>query len=223
MLKKLNSLGFSHHFILPLAAILLVAGIGTYTLHMSSAAATCKGRTFNTGSASECVRDVQHMLGLSADAAYGRNTKSAVKSFQIKYGIKPSDGVLRPSTWSKLCSVKSGKYRNHACLGTKIETPTYGYKVCVKMSYKSPARTASGAPRKPTKPSCATYKVFKGVGSYQKSRNALAAYKKSAQYAAIMSKFNADQTTYKKYNSSYNKQSAPSFTTSPIRFGPDTR
>lgn len=40
--KKTNQKGFSHHFILPALAILLVAGIGGYVMLRSSSASTTK-------------------------------------------------------------------------------------------------------------------------------------------------------------------------------------
>lgn len=135
----MNSKGFSHHFILPVLAILAVGGIGVLTLRLSSAATyngSCVKRSFSIGSKSECVRDVQKIVGLTKadqDAKYGNQTANAIES-KTKLKLSGSNRTLKANSavWKKLCSigksksVSSSAYKGyqHACLGFATATPS---------------------------------------------------------------------------------------------------
>jgi peptidoglycan hydrolase-like protein with peptidoglycan-binding domain len=56
-----------------------------------------------TWSTAEATRQLQNMLGVSADGQFGPQTTAAVKNFQQKNGISP-DGVVGPQTWFALFS-----------------------------------------------------------------------------------------------------------------------
>ncbi len=113
--KKPNSRGFSHHFLLPIIAIVAVGAIGLVTLNLSSAATKtytvtkCKSiGTIRTGSRGSCVRVLQKSLNkwggagkLSVDGMFGGQTRNAVKKFQSKKNLTV-DGVVGQKTWGAL-------------------------------------------------------------------------------------------------------------------------
>lgn len=133
MFTKLNMKGVSHHFLLPIMAVLVIAGIGGYVMQRSSSANTysgsCVKRTFSVGSKSECVRDIQKIYGITADAVYGNQTKNAVGTSTIK---------ANSATWKKICDKGYKKYLarkatatagyRHACLGQAQSTKSTQYK-----------------------------------------------------------------------------------------------
>lgn len=130
-LKGLNVRGASHHLLLPIIAVLIVAGIGGFIMQRNSSAATvCRNATYYKGSRSECVRYAQYMLGVKADAAFGPGTQKKLKSVT-------GQTALNKTAWNKLCgknySAFVTKQRNAACIGgayvTKIGNPTIGRKV----------------------------------------------------------------------------------------------
>lgn len=123
MSHKYNAKGISHHLLLPVIAILIVGGIGSYVMLRSSSAATksCVQRTFSTStnSSSVCVSYIIDLMKASGKASkakslsgtkFGASTKAAVQQFQSQWTSKP-DGIVsaNATTWSKLCSQgKSG-------------------------------------------------------------------------------------------------------------------
>lgn len=125
-MKKLNTKGFSHHFVLPILAIFIVAGIGTYMVTKSSAYSYISGWTPYTctqdptptlryGSRGNCVKALQYLLNkwiaykrvpirpLTIDGQFGSRTKDAVIRFQRMYGLT-ADGIVGKMTWSKMTS-----------------------------------------------------------------------------------------------------------------------
>ena len=116
MFKKLNMRGVSHHLLLPVLAILFVAGIGGYIMQRSSSASSitksCTAITFgryknnpaNGGKYTKykpCVRSIQSKVGSGVDGIYGNSTQAHVKTWQKKHGLY-ADGVVGPKTWAKM-------------------------------------------------------------------------------------------------------------------------
>jgi hypothetical protein len=111
--KLSNSRGFSHHFLLPVLAILLVGGIGSYVMLRSSSAASvthsCTKVTFgryknnpvNYPKYKPCVKAIQRKVGATADGIFGNNTQARVKTWQRNHGLT-ADGVVGPKTWAKM-------------------------------------------------------------------------------------------------------------------------
>lgn len=124
--KKTNVKGWSHHLILPVLAVLMVASIGTYLVTKSSAQSYMSGitpysckqdptPTLRKGSTNKnCVKALQYQLNrwiayqhptgiatLGIDGSFGTKTDQAVRSFQTMYGLKV-DGVVGANTWKKL-------------------------------------------------------------------------------------------------------------------------
>lgn len=119
-----NSRGWSHHFILPVLAVFLVAAIGTYLVTTSSASSYVSGATPYTckkdpvlkkGSSGSCVKALQYRLNiwiaykkpagikkLTVDGKFGEKTYTAVLTFQKKFKLKYKDGVMHTETWKKL-------------------------------------------------------------------------------------------------------------------------
>jgi N-acetyl-anhydromuramyl-L-alanine amidase AmpD len=56
---------------------------------------------YKRGSRGEMVRQIQKALNLYPDGIYGVITEEAVKSFQMRHGLKP-DGIVGPATLAKL-------------------------------------------------------------------------------------------------------------------------
>ena len=56
------------------------------------------------GKKGKSVKALQLLLDLSADGLFGRNTKVAVKKFQVENGLV-DDGIVGDATWEKLCPV----------------------------------------------------------------------------------------------------------------------
>ena len=127
--KKINVRGWSHHLILPVLAVFLVAGIGTYLISRSSAFSYMSGvtpynckqdptPTLKKGSTNKsCVKALQYQLNrwialkkpsgikkLKVDGVFGTNTYNAVVALQNKYKVSPANGTVGSKTWNKLTS-----------------------------------------------------------------------------------------------------------------------
>jgi hypothetical protein len=117
---KVGTQGFTIHFILPVAAMFAVAGIGMYMLTGSHAATTCYAGTYGQGSSGHCVYDIQVLANyfdygtggnshwIARDSKYGPSTANAVKAIQRSSGLT-TDGVVGNHTWPALCSPKWSK------------------------------------------------------------------------------------------------------------------
>ena len=57
--------------------------------------------TVRQGSRGDAVRQLQELLGITADGIFGPITKAAVKEYQSANGLK-ADGIVGPLTWGKL-------------------------------------------------------------------------------------------------------------------------
>lgn len=115
MKRTINSRGFSHHFILPILAILAVVTIGFITLHISNAASKsytvtrCKAiGIIRTGSKGNCVRVLQQSLNnwagtekIEVSGTFDKSTRGAVRSFQRAKHLT-IDGIVGPITWGAL-------------------------------------------------------------------------------------------------------------------------
>ena len=53
------------------------------------------------GSKGEDVKQLQKLLGLSADGVFGPGTEAKVKDWQAKNGLT-ADGIVGDGTWSKM-------------------------------------------------------------------------------------------------------------------------
>ena len=144
MYKLFNQKGFSHHLIMPVVAVLIVASIGTYLVTKSSAYSYMSGVTpyackqdptptlkpNNSKNNKNCVRAMQYRLNqwikgrkistpkLKVDGVYGKGTLVAVKKFQKNTGLN-ANGVVNKATWSKLSSycVTQPKVTSGPCKG----------------------------------------------------------------------------------------------------------
>lgn len=119
--------GWSHHLLLPILAVFLVAGIGTYLVTKSSAFSYMSGvtpygckqdptPTIKKGSENKnCVKALQYQLNkwialkkpagikkLNVDGVFGTNTHNTVVAFQKKYKIGSANGTVGSKTWDKL-------------------------------------------------------------------------------------------------------------------------
>ena len=93
--RKLNSRGFSHHFLLPLIVVVAVVAIGTYTFHAIHAASAqyyvgpCTGTTYTkVGTSGPCVNQAKDLMDGLQHAGW-RNYKTATKLVSgstFKYG-----------------------------------------------------------------------------------------------------------------------------------------
>lgn len=125
MFIKLNFRGISHHLLLPVLSIMLVATIGGVVMVRASSAATyndvCESykvityrpsQPYNSGT---CIKNVQNRLiyygylpaknsaGKSnIDGKFGPATNSAVRAFQIRNRLTPNG--LGPATYRALMS-----------------------------------------------------------------------------------------------------------------------
>lgn len=135
MHKKSNSSGISHHLLLPILAVLLVAGIGGYVMQRGSSAASksCVQQTFKSGSNGTCVKYIQTLANfkysakmpkhakIAVDGKFGAKTESGIKAFQKFFKIK-ANGVVGQKTWANLCSTQMGytdaNGKNHAAFPT---------------------------------------------------------------------------------------------------------
>ena len=57
--------------------------------------------TLRQGSRGDAVRQLQEILGITADGIFGPITKAAVKDYQAANGLK-ADGIVGPLTWAAL-------------------------------------------------------------------------------------------------------------------------
>jgi peptidoglycan hydrolase-like protein with peptidoglycan-binding domain len=71
------------------------------------------------GAKGDEVKEIQKVVGVTADGVFGPKTESAVKAFQKRYGIKPVDGIVGPSTWAKIHAIMD------ASSGSKTTTRYY--------------------------------------------------------------------------------------------------
>ncbi len=110
--KKAKNFNFSRKqlTIAGVLGVLVLAGAGYWAYSMFSIddanAGSCTSITYKSGARATCVKYAQQMLGIKADAVYGKGTVNAVKAFQSRNGIA-ADGKLGQNTWSKLCASSS--------------------------------------------------------------------------------------------------------------------
>ena len=60
-----------------------------------------KMTTVKKGSNGEAVKQLQMLLGITADGIYGSKTKAAVIAYQTAHNLEP-DGICGPKTWASL-------------------------------------------------------------------------------------------------------------------------
>ena len=144
--KIRGSAGFSHHVLLPLVAVLLVAGIGGYVMLKSSSAAACSSTTIARNSSNKtCVKSAQTYLKqrgyykLSIDGKFGNGTYNAARNFQAAKGLCV-DGIIGPQTWTSL--IKNTK-------GT-----------CGKKTTPIKPTTNSGSTSSPSTPTCSSGEIL---------------------------------------------------------------
>ncbi len=132
--QQLNSKGVSHHLLLPVAAVLVVVGIGGYIMQRSSSAATnkpCVSQTFSTKTRNNHV--CNKYIGQILKPTYFSGTPSnrytvtlskAVKKYQAKAKISAkTSGIVNAATWKKMC----------ADLAASSRTTLYGQVECKKI------------------------------------------------------------------------------------------
>lgn len=125
----------SHHLLLPILAVLLVAGIGGYVMQRGSSAAskTCVQRTFKSGSNGTCVKYIQTLANfkfsakipkhakLTVDGKFGSGTESGIKALQKFHKVK-ANGIVGKNTWGALCATQMGytdaNGKNHVAFPT---------------------------------------------------------------------------------------------------------
>lgn len=180
MFKKLNIKGVSHHLLLPILAVLVVAGIGGYIMQRSSSAATgttaqskaCYDRVFKQGSSSICVKYALQVIkpaGLSPGVAYGPKTAGAVEKFG-------GSTTLDKKTWGKICTKAS------PAMKTKIGCP--GYRTTKADDAATAKRTACN---KRTGWYYSNGKCIVASG-YKKYKTCTYKYEKTAYVAAVVKK-----------------------------------
>lgn len=113
-----NQKGFSHHLLLPVIAILLVAGIGGYVMLRSSSAATrvnCNDRTigFSWTHCQRALKDLKtyyiyYDLRLQKKDAKYKYLNVALKPSTRKYDSGRTTIKTTPFNWSVNCFNKAG-------------------------------------------------------------------------------------------------------------------
>ncbi|HSX06047.1 MAG TPA: peptidoglycan-binding domain-containing protein [Candidatus Saccharimonadales bacterium] len=110
MISLKNQSGFSHILAI-VAAVVVVGGIGAYTvtrIHASNI--DCTEHVYRRGSnSSQCVGGLQKMLnlvdkaGMPVDGSFGPITEKGVKTYQKTHDALAVDGVVGKHTWASLC------------------------------------------------------------------------------------------------------------------------
>lgn len=180
-----NARGFSHHFLLPILAVLLVAGIGSYVMVQNSSAST-KTYTYNvtrckeigvirTGSKGSCVRVLQKSLNnwgktktLAVDGSFGGNTRDAVKAFQKNKNLTV-DGIVGNQTWGAL----------------KPYSATVKITVSSSSNTKKTTVTSCKYTQKTDKFTCSKKTVEKGSAAEKSAKEAASKSEKSALNTCI--------------------------------------
>ena len=102
-----NQKGFSHHFILPVIAVLAVGVIGVATLKLSSAASSSCGKNYRIGSSEKrsnsngCIHQIQRKVNATPDGKFGKDTDRRVRDFQRQKGLC-EDGIVGKQTWKAM-------------------------------------------------------------------------------------------------------------------------
>jgi len=117
---SLNTKGLSHHLILPILAIFIVAGIGVFTLNSSSAQAAATAPSCGTGY--KLLKQKKSSDGkITTKVYYKRTVKTASKPYKYtfcayfkqtynKKAIGNVIGITVPDISSKNSVVTTGKY-----------------------------------------------------------------------------------------------------------------
>lgn len=106
--QKRSALGFSHHFLLPILAILIVGGIGSYVMLKSSGAASttytvavCKEKgTIKNGSKGSCVRVAQKVL-----QKWAKTNPTVAASYKSAISVAKASNFVDGSFGSDTASV----------------------------------------------------------------------------------------------------------------------
>lgn len=164
--------GFSHHFLLPVLALVAVGAIGLVTLRLSSAAVPndgvstttktykCTGKIFsrysnNSSKYASCIKAIQKKVGASVDGVYGSGTTAKVKAWQSKHSLG-DDGVVGPKTWAamgirptyKVTTTKVQKFSYEKCTykyADKAYVASYGVPPTIKCTKKTTTGSAIAA------------------------------------------------------------------------------
>lgn len=148
MFKKLNVRGVSHHLLLPVLAVLVVASIGGFIMQRSSSAATvytytnaqgktCYGRTLSKGITSVCVGYALKAIKTKVTSApsvtagngvtFGPAVAKAVTTYNKKNGRTSSS--ITSKTWANICTNSTITYM------IKIGCPGYAVFKKARISY----------------------------------------------------------------------------------------
>lgn len=113
-LRKTKQSGHSH-LIVPVVAMVVVAGIGSYVLTQSHAdSLPCVRKVVSAHKGyDKCVDHIQLMLNtaddhkasntIGRDGKFGPQTLGRVKGYQTNHNLS-SDGIVGPKTWHSLCT-----------------------------------------------------------------------------------------------------------------------
>lgn len=80
---------------------LMTIGVTTPLESMPVANTDPRRAMLRKGDQGQSVRELQNLLGLAADGAFGPVTDRAVRAFQSQHGLTP-DGLVGPATWKAL-------------------------------------------------------------------------------------------------------------------------
>lgn len=121
--KKLNSQGFAHHLLIPIAAIVIVAGIGTYIITKSHAMVPPTNGSWHT---------------VASTGSISQSIKGSTKKMYLSTYVVPTNSIYRACLNAKSSTSQSVSAISIGYENTQSTFNTTSKRVCTPQGTQSP-------------------------------------------------------------------------------------